>query len=54
MNIDENAPNASEAAEFLQRMRQHLAEEDKELQQIDEAIEEAKRKSKYVIPDPQP
>jgi len=55
MSIDEDDGNEpQEAAEHLQRIEKHLAEEDKQLEQLEAEIREAARKSKDVIPDPQP
>jgi len=55
MNIDEQDPDEQgEAGETFKRIEKHLEEEDKKLQQVDEAIQEAERKSKTVIRDPEP
>ena len=55
MGIDEeDCKEPAEAAEHLKRIEKHLAEEDKQLEQLKAEIREATRKSKDVIPDPQP
>ena len=43
-----------QSAEHLERLEQLLAREDEELKRVDEEIREAIRKSKSVIPDPEP
>jgi hypothetical protein len=54
MPIDENDPaEQDEVGETRKRFEKRLAEKDKELQQVDEAIKEAKKKSKCIIPDPE-
>lgn len=54
MSIDEeDREKPQEAAEHLKHVEEHLAEEDKQLDQLEAAIREAERKSKVVIPDPQ-
>jgi hypothetical protein len=55
MSIDREDPkDAREAGVHLQRIEKHLAEEDKQLEQVEAALREAERKSKSVISDPQP
>jgi hypothetical protein len=50
----EDPKEAHEAGEHLKRIEEHLAEEDKQLEQVEAAMREAERKSKCVIPDPEP
>jgi hypothetical protein len=55
MSLDREDPKeAREAGEHLQRIEKHLAEEDRQLEQVEAALREADRKSKCVIPDPEP
>jgi hypothetical protein len=54
MNIDEENPVQDEVAEVYEQIEEHLAKEEKEFQEVDEAIREAERKSKNVIRDPEP
>jgi hypothetical protein len=53
MNTDpESASERGEAAEHLERAERRLkTEADERLRQVDEAIREAEKKSKAVIPD---
>jgi hypothetical protein len=54
MSFDpEERSDGKEAAEHLKRIAEHLAEEEKEIKQLDEGIREAERKSKNVIRDPE-
>ena len=53
MSISEKVPaELSEAAETLRRIEKHFAEEERAAQLVDEAIQRAMRKSRYVIRDP--
>jgi hypothetical protein len=55
MSPDATSPSEqNEAEEHLQRMEQQLAKDDEKLEQLDEEIRKAERKSKSVIRDPQP
>jgi hypothetical protein len=56
MNADPGgAPERGEAAEHLQRAEQQIKTKvDEKLRQVDEAIHEAERKSKTVLPDVTP
>jgi hypothetical protein len=54
MSIDEDdGKKPQEAAEHLKRIQQHLAEEDKQLEQLEAKTRAAEKQSKVVIPDPQ-
>ena len=55
MSIEgEDPKEGREAGEHLKRVEKHLAEENKQLEQVEAALREAERKSKCVIPDPEP
>jgi hypothetical protein len=49
MSIDDDGLEHGETAEHLRRLEQRLAEVDKFLGQLDLTIQEAERKSMYVI-----
>ena len=49
MSIDDDGPDHGKTAEHLKRIEKLLTEADRKLGQLDETIQEAERKSKYVL-----